>query len=180
MKKLLALVLVLGMTAFANANVVLSVSGDITKDEITMATSETVTLDIHNLDTDVPINFLCYLDVGPYPGGAYSLSNPRLGPAAGDFPASFMGPYDSGLGTQEYLISQAWAPPKQTGDPVGAIFLVDLHCEGPGNVLVTLYDERAGLDEPVDTLLIHQGGVPEPTTIALLGLGGLLLRRRKK
>jgi hypothetical protein len=28
-----------------------------------------------------------------------------------------------------------------------------------------------------DTLTIHQ--IPEPTTIALLGLGGLLLRRRK-
>jgi hypothetical protein len=35
------------------------------------------------------------------------------------------------------------------------------------------------VDADLGSLVIHQEGVPEPMTIALLGLGGLLLRRRR-
>jgi hypothetical protein len=41
-------------------------------------------------------------------------------------------------------------------------------------VTLTIFDDVYG---PVDTLTIHQ--IPEPITFALLGLGGLFLRRRK-
>jgi hypothetical protein len=44
------------------------------------------------------------------------------------------------------------------------------------DVFVGLFD--GGVGTLLDTLTIHQ--VPEPTTLALLGLGGLLALRRRK
>jgi hypothetical protein len=54
------------------------------------------------------------------------------------------------------------------------------HCQGEGDVTVYLYDIGTTwdiADGVIDSVVISQ--VPEPMTIALLGLGGLLLRRRK-
>jgi hypothetical protein len=53
---------------------------------------------------------------------------------------------------------------------------IKLHCEGyPGDVIVSLLDGADGA--LLDRMVIHQ--IPEPITFALLGLGGLFLRRRK-
>jgi len=46
-------------------------------------------------------------------------------------------------------------------------------CEGWGNVTLALFDGEGAL---IDNLIITQ---PEPATIALLGLGALLLRRKQ-
>jgi hypothetical protein len=54
--------------------------------------------------------------------------------------------------------------------------LIDFHCTGqPGDVM--LYLAEAAVFTVFDTQVIHQ--IPEPITFALLGLGGLFLRRRK-
>jgi hypothetical protein len=72
----------------------------------------------------------------------------------------------------------------------GPLAYVDLHCEGPGNVTVTLAPSTqfgGTLDDngqPIDPGLI--GGeiilyqIPEPMTMTLLGLGGLALLRRRR
>lgn len=178
MKKLLVLLMVLGMASFANAAIVISVNGDTNVEEITINASDTITVDVYNLGSGSdPIDFLAYLDFYYTSEGSYALSNARLGPAAGDFPASFIGPYDNGYDGEEYEIDQAWAV--GSSEVTGAIFLVDMHCELAGtDVIVELWDARVGFDAPVDLLTIHQV-VPEPITIGLLGLGGLFLRRRK-
>jgi hypothetical protein len=60
------------------------------------------------------------------------------------------------------------------------IDLIDFHCVGPLEALIQLIqlDNVTGIPTGViyDEVSIHQ---PEPMTIALLGLGGLFLRRRK-
>jgi hypothetical protein len=50
------------------------------------------------------------------------------------------------------------------------------HCEGQGDVTLVLVDYETG--EVVDTQVIHQ--IPEPMTLALLGLGALVMARSRK
>jgi hypothetical protein len=60
--------------------------------------------------------------------------------------------------------------------PGGKEFDLMYHCSGRGDVTIYLWD-LLDVETPQDTIIVHQ--VPEPMTITLLGLGGLLLRRRK-
>jgi hypothetical protein len=60
---------------------------------------------------------------------------------------------------------------------------LDFNFEGPGDVTLTLYRNN-GLDwvplysnPGMATMTIHQ--IPEPITLVFLGMGGLMLRRRK-
>jgi PEP-CTERM motif-containing protein len=66
--------------------------------------------------------------------------------------------------------------------PVDGIVADDIlfHCEDEGDTTIILQEVTAywELGEILDTVVIHQ--IPEPMTMALLGLGGLgLLRRRR-
>jgi len=176
MKKLLVLLMVLGITSIASAAIELSINGATDVEEITIMVSDTVTIDIHNLGGSLPIDFSAYLDFFYQSEGTYSLSNARLGDAAGDFPANFSmytGYYDN----DEVAFFQNWAVGSE--EVPGEMFLIDMHCEAVGDVLVQLYDSRVdGGYTMVDEILIHQI-VPEPMTIGLLGLGALFLKRRK-
>ena len=65
------------------------------------------------------------------------------------------------------------------GDPVSSMLVYDIpfHCEGEGDVTFYAYDQNM---LTVDTQVIHQ--TPEPATLGLLSLGGVLmtlLRKRK-
>jgi hypothetical protein len=65
------------------------------------------------------------------------------------------------------------APPPAFNGKV--VDLIDFHCEGPGVVTVSLLNPD-NLAVAYDTQIINQ--IPEPATIALLCLGGLLIRKK--
>ena len=168
MKKLLVLTLVLGMASLASAGLLISVDGviDPPDTEINIVESQWVTIDIYS-DGETLGDGLFLTIEGP---AAYDLANATNvvnDPALG-------GILD--LGNGMILIDlakpQVPIPPIPQGTVVD---LIALHCEGPGDVTLTL--SSATLGTVFDTQVIHQ--VPEPATMALLGLGALVLRRKK-
>lgn len=177
MKKLLVLMLVLGLATAANALTLNLTAGGQDVDEITINVSDTIIIGVnsdgiadagHNngkysgcivIDPDM---------VGPGSGswqGTPVINNPPVALSEGAM-AILDGPVAVFVATNAVM-----------GDVVGAGigFEYEFHCDGLGDVLIMLVDDVMG---PVDFLTIHQD-VPEPMTLSLLGLGGLFLRRRK-
>jgi hypothetical protein len=178
MKKLLAVILVLGMASIANADLVLSVNGEVAPDEITIATSDIITLDL-------------MVTEGTITGGQVEivLSNPQgeLLQDAVWFPdnASFMFAW--------YVMAQDSSHIEITGGnfgPVAApLVIMDgllFHCVEETEVIIDLHvtgdttidGESVPISTILDTITVTQ--IPEPMTVALLGLGGLFLLRRRK
>ena len=185
MKKLLVLMLILGIASLATAALQISVvnpdgthNPDPVDTEINVPyPSGILILDIHG---DVPagsaINWMMVVEQG---AGTVNGGEAVQGSVTGSHLHSYITYYFlPSLELDPYLSATAgWV-----GDiPALSGVLVDFiefHCDGPGDVLVTLYgSDNASQWYLGDSLIIHQ--VPEPATMALLGLGALLLRRRK-
>ena len=194
MRKLLILTLVLGMASMASATMTLVVgqsgtqgvapAGDGYYDpvdtQLNILPSDYLWVGVYN-DTDGVSGaneqgqFFMGI-VTPDPAtwtGAWAQYKPPLVPGAPD--NAYMGPTPVGQPTPIDM----WNLALTDGVPlnfnlIGVLDAKELHCEELGDVHVTLFN--AGM-VPIDTITIHQ--IPEPITMALLGLGGLFLRRRK-
>ena len=177
MKKLMILVAVLMMATVANAGLILTIGGEVAPDAITLNTSDWIELDIDVLTGNITGG---QLDV--------QLSNNQasLDSAGVAFPAnaSFMFPwYVLAQGPQHLEITGGNFSP--VNGPLTIMNGLMLHCDEPTDLVVNLVVTG---DTTIDGLVVANGTIldsiaitqiPEPATIALLSLGGLLLRRRK-
>ena len=168
MKKFVFMLAVLEIANVANAALLLSVDGvvDPPESEITLLESETVIIDIYSDGQTMGEG--TWLSVEG-PGTITSVPN------GVNHVNTYYGIFDV-YGMVFIDLAQLIAPPVP---PLPEGTLVDgiiFHCTGIGDVTLTLTNEAG--DIVYDTQVIHQD-VPEPVSIALLGLGGLFLRRRK-
>jgi len=186
MKKLLILMLVFGITSVASAALQISVNGDKNPvdSQINIKPSDHLVLDIWT-DAAIPLGtyFAIVVDttkgsittnqwtkVPPYNSSDYDLSlydnaaNPEYG-----FPG--LPPGENGVWGGILVYAAAI--------PAGATLYdnIDFHCVDYGDAIIHMYETDFATSWLVDTVVIHQ--IPEPATMLLLGLGGLLLRRRK-
>ena len=205
MKKLMILMLVLGLASTANAVLVPGMSlmvaegtdpcvapaqGDYydpVDTELVLYPSDYLWIGVHNSIAGEPGapqkgDFYLFFDatIPPVDGewtGAWTTYEPPLaGPVPDNEYWGLIDYYDDGT-----LIADMWYLQLADGQPdtyngIGVLDAKEFHCTGPeSDVVVYIADENG---EIFDSILIHQ--LPEPMTITLLGLGGLFLRLRKR
>ena len=184
MKKMLILLLVLGLTSVASAALEISINGNYDLDYIEICPSDTLILDI---GTDIPIGpggvgeglwaLGCATTCGAISGGIVI-------PAHADYEIGIVPSFED-LGVNGHPVGHngvaGWIYSFGAEIPAGTIYdQINFHCESEnGPTIVSLYqlDDNGTVVAVWDTITINQ--VPEPASMLLLGLGGLLLRRRK-
>jgi len=175
MKKLIVLALVLSMATMANAGLVLS-----TTSTGPLNVGDTTTLSV---GTDAEISPGVgegYWAIGSLTVNGMTTGGVSLYPTEGGI-AIFDDAVTSGVVLPEGE-NGVWgmiALGTLASVPIGGIYdEITFTCNGPVDTVVTLYfSETTEVWTAVSSVTISQ--VPEPITMALLGLGGLFLRRRK-
>ena len=191
MRKLLILIVVLGVASMANAALQISVNDE----------QEPVDSEIIIDPVDVPSGILT-LDIwtdaiiGAFSSQTIALiaTDDTVGTVDG---SGYSSPLAFNLVGQVEDFPSVNNPAGSTGPfggyftaaaiPLGSTLYDDIlfHCEAGGDAVIELWDMTEtevgsdvwNLTTLLDSVTVHQ--IPEPMTMVLLGLGGLLLRRRK-
>ena len=168
MKKVMTACMVMSMVAVASAglNVVIQIDGSWQSPENSTYTITPSTDIVWGVQDD-----------GLTPAGFYVLG--FLGPGSITEPTDVSGNVsaaltDDALMAESYNVENPFISMTLDNSVDGILYTSTFHCEGQGDVTLYAYDVDFLVE---DTQVIHQ--VPEPATLALLGIGGLLLRRRK-
>ena len=167
MKKVITACLVMSMVAVASAglNVVIQMDGSWQSPENSTFTITPSTNIVWGIQDD-----------GITPEGLYVLG--LVGPGSITEPTDVSGNVSAALTddpvmADSYNVQNPFISMTLNNSVDGILYTSTFHCEGQGDVTLYAYNEDFLVE---DTQVIHQ--VPEPATLALLGIGGLLLRRR--
>jgi hypothetical protein len=114
-----------------------------------------------------------YLGIQAGDPGSFDIDNVVIPPGSPVVPSLFWDPVP-GLNTPIVGLTYLDMTPEDPPYMGQLIDNITFHCEGLGDVTMGLFDGNANL---LDTQVVHQ--VPEPATIALLGLGAMMLRRKR-
>jgi len=169
MRKLLVLALVLGIASAANA-VLIQVDGSDPGPSIEIGEGVTAVITVVSEDAS---SWLGYIIVEE--GGTGALSNAVAQDAAGDLGAA-SAYTEAGWGAG-YELTIAMSPGGAPAIAVGPQFTLDFTGGEVGQTATISLFVDPEFGTPVDSVTITI--VPEPMTVILLGLGALLLRRRK-
>jgi hypothetical protein len=174
MRRIAILVIVLLISISASAAVQIAVNGVGNPSEITLFPSDLANISIV---TDSVINYEGFYGLLGVPQGEPgSIAWGQYPPIIQPYVSIIPGPEPPIPGFSSWIEFAVF--PDISGAPAGTILIdgIDFHCEGPGNVHLTLLTTQDYVDWVVnDIQAISQ---PEPATIALLGLGAMLLKRR--
>jgi hypothetical protein len=185
MKKVLIVFAVLAMASVANATLSLSLNGqiDLPDSTVYLNVSDVAVIDVHSAgERAVWTNIIVLQGVGvrdmsnmsiiQLPIDSHFITDVTNDPDYGAF-LDDLG-YTNRFGATYSELLHVSGEPMAIPDGT-MIDGIKFHCEGPGDVIVSLLDGADG--NLLDRMVIHQ--IPEPITLALLGVGGLFLRRRK-
>ena len=175
MKKVLVLALVMGIASVASAGLEVSVA------DADLLVGESTTVSISLTGASNIKKYLLGIDLSDatkaelsWDGVTFPLTGFDLAPKTQNTSAA----------DGEITASNLFSPAISVGDPQGVMANLTLTCLAEGNVDVILsvvgsteIDGTTQTIEEVDRVTVYQ--TPEPATMALLGLGALVLRRKK-
>jgi hypothetical protein len=174
MKKLLAILFILTAVSSANATISMTLSGDSTPGsgiiDLYVVPSATGQLDLSMA--------ICLKGTGTLSAGTLGASAPTDSEDAGVDMAGM----DAALGTSlvaTYGNGEIWSMMSYTSVYPTGVWLTVTYSGIGADAVITAYQSADGNFDDVDMQSNSLMAIPEPATIALLCIGGLMLRRKK-
>ena len=169
MKKLLVLTLVLGIASLATAGLSYNVPVSVEPGEAFQVT----------ISSDAGIPDMPY-ELGVYPGSNVTIDGADVDNGPGGVLEGYLAAanYYASYGGADFTAKDTAAV--EPGSALGVWFTIDA-VAGPaeGLAVFSIQDYNAGYAEVGTFSVPVEVAVPEPATMALLGLGALVLRRKK-